>query len=118
MFAQLTFGGGTSLPLNNLDLLKQAGSWLVGPIPGVVVNFLKTDADAQVIAKPQLRVSEGAKATVRIGEGRPPSPTPTAGFGDPGFHIAHVMCDGCDWVALAEGCPLCGGPGPLRSRPG
>jgi general secretion pathway protein D len=72
----LTFGGGTSVPLNNLDLLKQAGSWLVGPIPGVVVNFLKTDADAQVIAKPQLRVSEGAKATVRIGD-RIPIPNTT-----------------------------------------
>ena len=72
----LTYGGGTSLPLNNLDLLKQSGSWLVGPVPGVVVNFLKTDADAQVIAKPQLRVSEGAKATVRIGD-RIPIPTTT-----------------------------------------
>ena len=64
----LSFGGGSSVSLNNLDLLKQAGSWLVGPIPGVVVNFLKTDADAQVIARPQLRVSEGSKATVRIGD--------------------------------------------------
>jgi general secretion pathway protein D len=72
----LTFGGGSSVSLNNLDLLKQAGSWLVGPIPGVVVNFLKTDADAQVIAKPQLRVSEGAKATVRIGD-RIPIPNTT-----------------------------------------
>ncbi|HUD71945.1 MAG TPA: secretin N-terminal domain-containing protein, partial [Dongiaceae bacterium] len=72
----LTFGGGSSVSLNNLDLLKQAGSWLVGPIPGVVVNFLKTDADAQVIAKPQMRVSEGAKATVRIGD-RIPIPSTT-----------------------------------------
>jgi general secretion pathway protein D len=72
----LTFGGGTSVSLNNLDLLKQAGSWLVGPIPGVVINFLKTDADAQIIAKPQLRVSEGSKATVRIGD-RIPIPNTT-----------------------------------------
>jgi hypothetical protein len=72
----LSFGGGSSVSLNNLDLLKQAGSWLVGPIPGVVVNFLKTDADAQVIAKPQMRVSEGAKATVRIGD-RIPIPSTT-----------------------------------------
>ena len=72
----LTYGGGTSVPLNNLDLLKQAGSYLLGPIPGVVVNFLKTDADAQVIAKPQVRVSEGEKATVRIGD-RIPIPTTT-----------------------------------------
>jgi hypothetical protein len=59
-----------------------------------------------------------APATVRAGEGRPTSPTPTAVLGDPGFHIATVMCDGCDWVALPDGCPLCGGPGPLRARPG
>jgi general secretion pathway protein D len=72
----LSFGGGSSVSLNNLDLLKQAGSWLVGPIPGVIVNFLKTDADAQIIAKPQLRVSEGAKAQVRIGD-RIPIPNTT-----------------------------------------
>ncbi len=72
----VTYGGGTSVPLNNLGVLKQAGSYLLGPIPGVVVNFLKTDADAQVIAKPQVRVSEGEKATVRIGD-RIPIPTTT-----------------------------------------
>jgi len=72
----LTYGSSNPVPLNNLDLLKQAGSWLLGPIPGVVVNFLKTDADAQVIAKPQVRVTEGEKATVRIGD-RIPIPTTT-----------------------------------------
>jgi general secretion pathway protein D len=72
----LTYGGGASVPLNNLDLLKQTGSYLVGPIPGVIINFLKTDADAQVIAKPQVRVSEGEKASVRIGD-RIPIPTTT-----------------------------------------
>jgi general secretion pathway protein D len=72
----LQYGGGNSVTLNNLDLLKQKGSWLLGPIPGVVVNFLKTDGDAQVIARPQLRVSEGEKAAVRIGD-RIPIPTTT-----------------------------------------
>jgi len=66
----------------------------------------------------ELTVAGFAPATVRTGEGRPPSPTPTALLGDPGFHVAHVMCDGCDWVALADGCPMCGGAGPLRVRPG
>ena len=66
----------------------------------------------------ELTAAGFAPAKVRTGEGRPPSPTPTALLGDPGFHIAHVMCDGCDWVALADGCPLCGGAGPLRARPG
>ena len=72
----MSYGGGSSVSLNNLDLLKQAGSWLVGPIPGVVINFLKTEGDAQVLAKPQLRVSEGAKAQVRIGD-RIPIPNTT-----------------------------------------
>ena len=49
----LQYAGGQSVSLNNLDLLKQKGSWLLGPIPGVVVNFLKTDGDAQVIARPR-----------------------------------------------------------------
>ncbi len=72
----INYGGTGGVPLNNLGILKQAGSWLLGPVPGVVVNFLKTNADAQVIAKPQVRVSEGAKATVRIGD-RIPIPTTT-----------------------------------------
>lgn len=72
----LQYGGGSTVALNNTDVLKQAGSWLLGPIPGVVVNFLKTDGDAQVIARPQLRVSEGEKASVRIGD-RIPIPTTT-----------------------------------------
>ncbi|HUJ61283.1 MAG TPA: hypothetical protein VLX92_22420 [Kofleriaceae bacterium] len=58
-----------------------------------------------------------APAIVRTGAAKTASPTPTALYGDPGFHVAHAMCDGCDWVAVAEGCPLCGGPGPLRARP-
>ena len=66
----------------------------------------------------EMTVSGFAPAMVRTGEGQRPSPTATAHFGDAGFHVAHVMCDGCDWVALAEGCPLCGGAGPLRARPG
>lgn len=66
----------------------------------------------------ELTVTGFAPSMVRTGEGQRAQPTATAHFGEPGFHVAHVMCDGCDWVALAEGCPLCGGPGPLRARPG
>lgn len=58
-----------------------------------------------------------APATVRTGTAKAATPTPVALFGDPGFHVAIAMCDGCDWVAVADGCPLCGGPGPLRDRP-
>lgn len=36
-----------------------------------------------------------------------------------GFHGARVDCTACGTVAVrADVCPLCGGPGPLRTRPG
>jgi general secretion pathway protein D len=63
----LTFlNGTTSVPLNNLSTLKQKGNWLLGPIPSVVINFLKSDTDTKSIAQPQLRVSEGEKAEIVI----------------------------------------------------
>ena len=65
----------------------------------------------------ELTITGFAPSLVRTGAANRASPKPTALLGDAGFHIAHVLCDGCDWVALAEGCPLCGGPGPLRERP-
>jgi len=66
--------GEQVVPLNNLEVLKQSGNWLLGPIPSVILNFLKTDSHAKIIAKPQLRVSEGEKAEVLIGD-RVPIPT-------------------------------------------
>jgi general secretion pathway protein D len=71
----LTFrGGDQSLPLNGLDALKQAGSWTVGVIPSVVLSFLRSDSDTKAIAKPQLRVAEGERAELLIGD-RVPIPT-------------------------------------------
>jgi general secretion pathway protein D len=66
--------GAQSLPLNNLKVLKQAGSWTVGVIPTVLLSFLKSDSDSRLIAKPQLRVTEGEKAEILIGD-RIPIPT-------------------------------------------
>ena len=65
----------------------------------------------------ELTLKGFAPATVKTGAAARPQPTPVALLGDAGFHVVHLMCDGCDWVALAEGCPLCGGAGPLRARP-
>jgi general secretion pathway protein D len=71
----LTFGGGdASVPLHNLDVLKQPGNWPVGVIPSVIISFLKADSDTKVVAKPQLRVSEGERAEILIGD-RVPIPT-------------------------------------------
>jgi general secretion pathway protein D len=58
--------GKASLPLNDLSAVKQKGNWTVGPIPSVVLNFLKSDSDTKTIAQPQLRVSEGEKAEIVI----------------------------------------------------
>ena len=58
-----------------------------------------------------------APATVRIGIGKPPAPTPTALLGEPGFHVIAIGCDDCDWAITATACPLCNAPGPLRTRP-
>ncbi len=74
---QLTFLDGKAVvPLNNLSTLRQKGNWLIGPIPGVVLNFLKTDTDTKSIAQPQIRVSEGEKAEIVIAN-RVPIPTTT-----------------------------------------
>jgi len=73
----LTFGDaedGSSLPLNQLDRLKQSANWTVGVIPSVVLNFLKSDSDTRFIAQPQLRVTEGEQAEILIGD-RVPIPT-------------------------------------------
>jgi len=71
----LTFKDGLqSVPLNNLDILRQAGNWTVGVIPSVVLSFLKSDSDTKLIAQPQLRVSEGERAEIMIGD-RVPIPT-------------------------------------------
>lgn len=49
--------------------------------------------------------------------GGPIKPQPLADFGDPGYHVVAYACEACDHAVVAEGCPLCGAPGPLRPRP-
>ncbi len=73
--------GAQALPLNNLSVLKQTGNWTVGVIPSVIINFLKSDADTKSIAKPQLRVSEGERAEIMIGD-RVPIPTTSFNTGN------------------------------------
>jgi general secretion pathway protein D len=71
----LTFRGGTAtLPLDDLNSLNQRGNWTIGVVPSVLLDFLRTDGDTRVIAKPQLRVSEGEQAEILIGD-RVPIPT-------------------------------------------
>lgn len=56
-------------------------------------------------------------ATARSGGGETPKPQPLADFGEPGYHVVAFACEACDHAVVAEGCPLCGAPGPLRPRP-
>lgn len=75
----LVFGDGETaerVPLNNLSVLKAQSAWTIGPIPSVIVNFLKSDSDTKSLSKPQLRILEGEKSKVHIGD-RVPIPATT-----------------------------------------
>ncbi|HUP42475.1 MAG TPA: secretin N-terminal domain-containing protein [Thermoanaerobaculia bacterium] len=54
------------LHLSDLQFLNQS-NWAL-TIPNVVYNFVKTDTDAQLLAQPKLRISEGEKARLVIGD--------------------------------------------------
>ena len=56
-------------------------------------------------------------ATARYGSGETPKPKPLADFGDAGYHVVAFACHDCDNAVVAERCPLCDAPGPLRPRP-
>lgn len=77
----VSYRGGESATLNNLGLLRQLGNWAIGPIPSVTLDFLKSDSGTQVIAHPQLRVTEGEKANLHIGDS---VPIPTTSFNTAG----------------------------------
>ncbi|MBK9373671.1 MAG: hypothetical protein IPN03_08020 [Holophagales bacterium] len=64
----------TSLPWN--DLLKLSLSDFNFTIPSIAVNFLKSNTDAEILARPQLRIAEGEKAQLVIGD-RVPIPVTT-----------------------------------------
>jgi general secretion pathway protein D len=50
------------------------------PLPNFVINWLLTNSETQILARPQLRVMEGQKATVHIGD---KIPVPTANLSYP-----------------------------------
>ena len=73
----LVFGSGAeSLPLNNLSQMKAQSSWAIGPVPSVLLNFLKSDSDTKSLARPQIRILEGESGEVTIGD-RVPIPATT-----------------------------------------
>ncbi len=81
---QITTGitvGGTDTPLrvSDLEFLNQS-NWTL-TIPNFVYDFVKTNTDAQLLAKPQLRISEGEKASLVIGD-RVPIPVTSFNTGN------------------------------------
>jgi general secretion pathway protein D len=69
-----TATGGVQLGMQDLEYLNQS-HWSL-TIPSFLYTFVKTNADAQVLARPQLRISEGEKAALHIGD-KVPIPTTT-----------------------------------------
>ena len=92
--------------------------------PATLTASLQADSNMAIPKKcpeckgMEVTVTGFAPASVTTGGGgRLPTPTALALVGDPGFHAAIIMCDSCEWVAIADGCPLCKAAGPLRKRP-
>ena len=74
---QLTAGGSLARPTSTTGLLPidQIGDLFNQPysftIPSVSYGLAKTQTEAQLLARPQLRISEGEKATLHIGRKQP-----------------------------------------------
>jgi general secretion pathway protein D len=71
-----TTGGTTNngVRLSDLEFINQS-NWIL-TLPNFIYNFVKTNTDAQLLAKPQLRITEGEKASLVIGD-RVPIPLTT-----------------------------------------
>ena len=67
-------GTGPPVPLNKFGQILSHNLWIT-PVPNLIVNLMLSDSTTTVLAKPQLRVLEGQKASVHIGD---KLPIPTA----------------------------------------
>jgi general secretion pathway protein D len=71
-------GGTTTAPsgvrLSDLEFINQS-NWLL-TLPSFLYEFVKSNTEAQLLAKPQLRITEGEKANLVIGD-RVPIPLTT-----------------------------------------
>ena len=69
-------GAATTPTLPWKDLLKISLTDFNFTVPSIAVNFVKSNTDAELLAKPQLRIAEGEKAQLVIGN-RVPIPVTT-----------------------------------------
>ncbi|HEY3169744.1 MAG TPA: secretin N-terminal domain-containing protein [Thermoanaerobaculia bacterium] len=75
------FGSGVPEGSFTWDQLKEISIRSFGfTIPSISYSFIKNNTDAELLAKPQLRISEGQKAQLVIGD-RVPIPTTTFNTG-------------------------------------
>ncbi len=86
--ASIDTGGGEMA--NNLIRLSDVSSlnqnnWFIN-IPSFIYDFVKSSGDAQTLAQPKMRITEGEKASLTIGD-RVPIPTTT-------FNTANVANQG------------------------
>jgi general secretion pathway protein D len=76
--ATVDTGGGaeptSTIRLSDLSSLNQ-NNWFIN-IPSFIYDFVKSNGDAQTLAQPKLRITEGEKASLTIGD-RVPIPTTT-----------------------------------------
>ena len=73
--------GGEDVPLRLSDVqyLNQ-NNWIL-TVPDFIYDFIKTNGEAQTLAQPKMRITEGEKATLTIGD-RVPIPTTTFNTGN------------------------------------
>ena len=81
-----TTTGASVVTLDNLRVINKTNLYLT--IPDVTFNFLKSSGRSKLLAKPQLRITEGEKSNLHIGERVPVrkttyNPNSAAGIGTP-----------------------------------
>jgi general secretion pathway protein D len=55
-----------SISVSELEFIDQ-GDWFI-TIPNIVYTFIKNSTDAELLASPQIRISDGEQATLHIGD--------------------------------------------------
>ncbi|HSD72538.1 MAG TPA: secretin N-terminal domain-containing protein, partial [Thermoanaerobaculia bacterium] len=79
--AKTNFGAGVPEGTFSWDQLKDISIRSFGfTLPSITYSFIKNNTDAELLARPQLRISEGQKAQLVIGD-RVPIPTTTFNTG-------------------------------------
>ena len=59
----------SSVPLLNLrNTVLSKSTYNIGPLPSVTLNFLRSDGNTKTLANPSVRVTEGEKADLHIGD--------------------------------------------------